>query len=69
VRERTHAQLAIETETAWPDDRQSQEAAEIQHHCFSVIRTSPEELEVVYEAPRDEDVDENEQSRPASSQT
>lgn len=57
--ERSHTQFAIQTESSRPHNRQRQESAEVKHDRFSMVGAAPEELELVHEAPRDEDVGEN----------
>ena len=55
----------IEAKPPWTHNRQRQKGAEVEHNRFSVVRFSPEELEVVHEAPGDKDINKNQQSGPA----
>ena len=65
LRELSDLPYVVEAKPPWAYDRQGQKGAEIEHNGLSVVRTSPEELEVVHKAPRDKDIDKNQQSRPA----
>jgi hypothetical protein len=68
-RESADAEHTIQAEASRSHDGERQEAAEIQRDRFAVVGTLSEELEVMDEAPGDEDVGEGPQGCPPGTET